>query len=165
MDYREARVLLNKYWEAETTLEEERKLKVFFASHEEQLPTDLSEAAPLFNFYHEEAAVKMPEWEAPSPWESKKGTVIRQGRLRIARNYWEYAAIFVLVLSSIWLLRPTAHNADKQVAVQDTYDDPQQAMIATQKALEILASNLNKGKNEMQKLALFNEARQKVEGE
>lgn len=164
MDYREAGQLLDKYWKAETTLEEEQQLKNFFRSQTGALPPGLSEAAPLFGFYHEEATRKIPGMAAP--WEQENKTAAKKpGRLRIWRNYWEYAAIFVLVLSSMWILRPTSPPPGRQAAVQDTFDDPQQAMEATQKALEILAANLNKGKNEMQKLSLFNEARQKVNGE
>ncbi len=44
--------LLNKYFEGETTLEEERKLRAYF--NQENLPEHLKELAPIFNYLEDE---------------------------------------------------------------------------------------------------------------
>lgn len=161
MDYHEVRQLLEKYWSGNTSLEEERSLKIFFSTHTTDLPEDLMEVASLFEYYEETALQTMPAFS--SPWDIKEAT--GQRRFRILKSYWDYAAIFILILASVWILKPTGKTISQSVAIQDTYQDPEQAMIATQKALQVLANNLNRGKDEMEKLALFHEAQQKVTGE
>jgi hypothetical protein len=66
------------------------------------------------------------------------------------------------VLGSIWILKPGTRAALWRTTADDTFQDPEKALDATQKALQILATNLNKSKEQMQKLALFHEAEQKV---
>ncbi len=46
MDYNAIRILLDKYWEGETSLEEEALLQTFFINNQEELPEDLAAAAP-----------------------------------------------------------------------------------------------------------------------
>lgn len=164
MDFHEAERMLDKYWQGETTLEEERRLKDFFRENTGTLPDTLKEAAPLFDFYEGSAGIMAPAITGPWDGEHKK-TVGMRATWRVLRSYWEYAAIFILILASVWIIRPAPKTTSQPVAVQDTYTDPQEAMAATQKALALLSANLNRGKEEMTKLALFNEAQQKVSGE
>lgn len=48
MDYKYIEQLLERYWQAETSLEEERILRAFFA--QEQLPADMERLRPLFSY-------------------------------------------------------------------------------------------------------------------
>ncbi|WPQ60054.1 hypothetical protein SIO70_17065 [Chitinophaga sancti] len=65
MEYNEIRGLLTRYWEGETSLEEEDLLRSFFAENRQGLPADLQEAAPLFGYFAAEAGREVPElgWE------------------------------------------------------------------------------------------------------
>ncbi|WPV64190.1 hypothetical protein [Chitinophaga sp. LS1] len=65
MEYNEIRGLLIRYWEGETSLEEEDLLRSFFAENRQGLPADLQEAAPLFGYFAAEAGKEVPEmgWE------------------------------------------------------------------------------------------------------
>lgn len=164
MDYREIRLLLSKYWEGETTLEDERELTAFFTVHANGLPGDLEDAAPLFRFYGKASLQTTADFEGP--WQTAANRTQPTPKiLKLLRHYWEYAAIILLMLASVWVFQPGNTPPTQSVAIQDTYQDPEQAMIATQKALEVLAANLNKGKEGMQKLALFHEAQEKIGGE
>ena len=49
MDSRQVESLLEKYWNCETSLEEEKQLKAFFAS--ENVPPSLKETAELFSYF------------------------------------------------------------------------------------------------------------------
>ena len=51
MEYNEIRALLDRYWEGETSLEEEGKLRSFFSQEHHDLPADLLEAQPLFGYF------------------------------------------------------------------------------------------------------------------
>ena len=48
MDYKYIEQLLNRYFEAETTLKEEQILKAFFEQDEQELPADLRQYRELF---------------------------------------------------------------------------------------------------------------------
>ena len=164
MDYYEIRELLKKYWLGASSLEEERILKDFYKEQSENLPADLQEAAPFFTFYRQEALQTMPEFDAP--WKVRKPKRKEKGNMTgFLRIYWEYAAILLLLLGSVLFLPPFSGSQKQALATKDTYQDPKDAMMATREALEILAGNLKKGKEEMSKLALFHEAQQKVSGE
>lgn len=89
--------LLNRYWEGETTLEEERQLKSFFSSG--AIPEQYRKEAALFRALQQEQQVEMPA--AP------KGAVLpahRFGWYRIAA-----AASFLVLLTAgawWWLTKP-----------------------------------------------------------
>lgn len=55
MDYKYIEQLMERYWNAETTLEEEEILRAFFS--QEDIPTEFSQYAPLFAYEHAEKAV------------------------------------------------------------------------------------------------------------
>ena len=52
MDYRYIEQLLERYWQAETTLEEEEILRTFFC--QKDIPADMQQYAPLFTYEKEE---------------------------------------------------------------------------------------------------------------
>lgn len=53
MDYKYIEQLLERYFSAETTLQEEQILKSFFAQGVEDMPQELKQYAPLFTAYDE----------------------------------------------------------------------------------------------------------------
>ncbi len=55
MDYKYIEQLMERYWNADTTLEEEEILRAFFS--QEDIPAELSQYAPLFAYEHAEKAV------------------------------------------------------------------------------------------------------------
>lgn len=159
MAYPDIAQLVEKYWQGETDLSEEQVLKEYFRANKSNLPDELKETASLFAYYDEET------WQhAPLDNFSVTGKrrIPRKKYFPVLNPYWEYAALLLLLLGSIWLFYASPAKHPARPEIQDTYDDPREAMIATQKALEILANNLNKGKAEMSKLSLFDEAQRKV---
>lgn len=165
MDYREIRDVLNKYWQGESALEEEKQLKNFFHEHPEILPQDLEQARDLFRFFEKESLLQTDDIPLPATIRLKmKGTLAHRS-IYLLKRYWEYAAIFLFLLTSVLLFNPKNHVEKPATAtIKDTYQNPQAAFAATQKALELLAANLNKGKDEMQKLAIMNQTEEIVTG-
>ncbi|MEQ1744973.1 MAG: hypothetical protein ABMA02_06090 [Saprospiraceae bacterium] len=89
-DTTDIRSLLNRYWEGETTLEEERRLKAFFSN--ENIPEDLQRDAALFRALRAEQASRMPD----------KIRVVRPGW-----RFWRYraaaAAVVLLLVAGFWI--------------------------------------------------------------
>lgn len=54
------RALLDRYWEGETTLEEERRIKAFFAGADPDLPEEFRQEALWFRILQEEKSVQAP---------------------------------------------------------------------------------------------------------
>lgn len=158
MDYREQKALLKKYWAAESSLEEERELKAFFRSAPEQMDPELMAAAPLFRLWDLEAGkASLPP---DGPW--RKSRSPRRRRIRRLGRYWEYAALCGLVIGSLWMAAPGNRTATRVAARTEEIQDPEQAWKATRQALEAIAANLNKGKDQMTKLSVFHEAQEAV---
>lgn len=154
MDYKHITVLVEKYWEGETSLEEEAILRDFFSTPHAGLPEALQEAAPLFGYFHREAE---KVWEAPP---------VKIVRLSPWRHWMKYAAVIMVAIGIGYALKQQ-HQREQQVLValrQQEMNDPQKALDETKKALQLLAKNLHKGTSKMQQLSYFSEATAVVEG-
>ena len=134
--------LLERYWQAETTVEEERALAAYFRGHND-IPPEWEPYREIFSFFAEEAEVRSGQ-----DLEEKILEHIRP-RLRIA--WWAAAAVIILVAGLVPLLQPAPGPAASPAAqyaarpLKDTYDDPQQALAAVQRALFKASSKMNKG--------------------
>ena len=57
MDYKYIEQLLERYFQGETTLQEEHILKTFFAQEHHEMPREVAQWAPLFAVVNEEAVL------------------------------------------------------------------------------------------------------------
>jgi hypothetical protein len=157
MEREQVAQLLEKYWQVETTVEEERLLAEYFRGAD--LPLEWAPYREIFCFYEQERDVK--------PGEGLEQRIMEraQPRLRLHGAWWAAAAVIVLLLGLEPLLRVQgpgdgtaqvkglgAEETEIRVAaeqgglaVKDTYDDPQQALAAVRKALLVASRNMNKG--------------------
>lgn len=145
MDYNNIEELLEKYWQAETTLEEETRLKDFFCYG--MVPPHLEQLKPIFqhletrknekdieildeNFDHE-ILNKLAKSEKRSWWNQYNQP------LKIAASI-----IFIFLVGwSVYVNRPEAIDQSSHI----TYDDPEKAYQETKKALLMMSLNLNRG--------------------
>lgn len=147
MDYKRIILLIEKYWQTETTTEEEAELRAFFSRPHSNLPEELQEAAPLFQYFHEET---QRHWPVEKP-----GTSLwRQ---------WKYAAVLAVAAGG-FLFWQWQERQESITMKQHEVNNPQQALEETKKALQLLSKNLNKGTSKMEKLSYFNEAASIIEG-
>jgi len=129
-------MLLEKYWQAETTVEEEKILAEYF--HGPGVPPEWASYREIFSFFEKEAQVK------PGPGVEER--IMRHIRPQRNMAWWAAAAVIMLVWALVPLLQPEKKPvAQKQVVAEDTYDDPQQALAAVQKALFTVSEKMNKG--------------------
>lgn len=161
MDLHEVERLLEKYWQTETTLEEEQKLRDFFTTG--HVPASLKGAADLFAFFQAE---KSKSLEQNFDGAVTKQLKARQGGKVIAMigfgNMARIAAGIVVVVAATFLIRQEIRkNYPKEV--QDTYTDPQLAFEETKRALQMISNTFGKAKKEASKMQMLNEAEKKIQ--
>jgi hypothetical protein len=116
--------LLEKYFNAETTIAEEKDLKLYFSSPD--VAPHLEQYKPMFGYFSKQEEQK---FDKALPLKTKK---------RYAR--WISVAASVVLLSGLL----TFYNVQQQEEL-GTYDDPEVAFRETQKALQMLSTNVNVG--------------------
>ncbi|MCB0495954.1 MAG: hypothetical protein KDC79_07445 [Cyclobacteriaceae bacterium] len=171
MDSKRIELLLERYWNCVSTLEEEAELKEYFTTTQE-IPEHLKQAAPLFQYFDKEAEVSLND----SSFEEKLLKEVRShqqptGKVRRLeqnfQNYMKVAAAIVIVIATSFIFRMEIWKGDKPelLLAEDTYKNPEQAYAETKKALMLIASKMNSGKKEVEKISILSKAESKVKGE
>lgn len=138
--------LLEKYFEAETTIAEEKKLKDYFASPD--VAQHLEQYKPIFGYATQ---AKQEQFTATIPLKTKKRKSV----------VWLSVAASVAVLLSVGLFTFNHYN---QPVSEDlgTYDDPEVAFRETQKALALISKSVNRGIESMEYLNEYEQSKNKV---
>jgi len=138
--------LLEKYFEAETSIAEEKELKDYFASSDVAPP--LEQYKPIFGYTTQ---AKQEQFTATIPLKTKK------------RNnaVWLSVAASVLVLLSVGLFTFNHYNQQKSEDY-GTYNDPEIAFRETQKALAMISESVNKGIGSMSYLNEFEQSKNRI---
>jgi hypothetical protein len=123
------RELLEKYWAAETTTEEETQLRAAFAQD------DNSAESVYFRFLNAEASRQM---SAPVP------ALHKTRRLRLRRTLSIAAAVLVLVVAGFLIQRSMI--SDARTVTADSFDDPMEAYEEAKQALLLVSEKLNSSK-------------------
>jgi len=164
MDSKYIEQLLEKYWNCETSLEEEQQLRDFFKGN--AIPDSLNETANLFRFFEAEKKKSLSDsFDHIVTKEVKK----RQGSKIINMVSWiqigRIAAGLLVVVAATYFIREEVRKAyPPEVAVTDTYSDPQLAFEETKKALMMISKGFGKAKSEAGKIKMFNDAEKKIQG-
>jgi hypothetical protein len=163
MEQREIKALLEKYWQAQTSLEEEQLLAEYF--RQAAVAPELEPTRGLFEWRDEEAEIRpgpdfdqrmlrrIGEMEGGGVDSRKtRGGVVRDFSIRFA------AAAAIILCLGIGLLIPAMSpesGRTKVIAantvITDTYTDPQQALAAVKRALLVASVRMNEGKHITQK--------------
>jgi len=151
--------LLEKYWQAETTVDEEKVLAAYF--RQPVIPPEWEAYRQLFTYYEAESRLgvgedfdkKVLQRIGMSETVAGSGTVMRP--LIRRAPWWAAAAVILLSLGAALLMdRPNPHDRPgtpssteiSATTIKDTYDDPQEALAAIRKALFKASSKINQGK-------------------
>jgi len=160
MDSNRIEELLSKYWNCETSLEEEQQLREYFKGGD--IPEQWKETAALFRYFEEnkkktlnDVAFDAAILQNVQP--QKKGKLVKlfYNSMRIA------AGIAVLVMA-VWFVRKEVRVTTPQEVV-DTYDDPQLAFEETKKALLMISKSFGTAESQAKKLNMFNEAQEEIQ--
>lgn len=126
--------LIDKYFQGETSTAEEKELQNYFSSSE-VLP-ELEHYQPLFAYF---SKVKQQVFKPEIKLESKKGLT----------KWWAIAAS-IIVLLGIATYGYLNFNTEEPKQDLGTFDNPELAFAATQKALSMLSTHINTGFGSMQ---------------
>jgi hypothetical protein len=135
--------LIEKYFEAETTLAEEKELKAYFSS--ENVAPPLEQYKAIFGYT---AQANQEQFTAAVSLNSKKSNLV----------VWISVAASVVVLLSVGLFTFNHYNQPVNENY-GTYDDPEVAFRETQKALEMISQSVNEGIGSMNYLSEYEQSK------
>ena len=149
MEFNKIEDLLEKYFQGETSIAEENQLKEYFSSS--NVAQHLEQYKPMFGYFSQ---VKQQKSTQEIPLKAKKRNVA----------WLSIAASIVVLLGIGTYFFVSEKNAAPTVAQSElgTYDDPEEALAATQKALALLSSNVNVGIGSVQYIRQYEESKNKI---
>lgn len=155
--------LLDKYYDGSSSYQEEKELAEYFSGNE--ISPDLRDEQLIFNNLHIEEDIPYNEHFESSIEKvidslSEEDVSVSSFQAKPKRNtkfiFWASSiAASVLLLVSIGFVylqhdKPKINNT--QIALRDTYSDPDKAYAEAEKALMLISKNLNKGISEIETL-------------
>ena len=166
MDYKYIEQLLERYWECETTPQEERILKAFFS--QEQVPAQLQRYKSLFVYEQEQAQQHLGAdfdervLAAIGQASEKPAPVVRVERISLSRRlrplFRAAAAVAIVTLlgnaaQHSFTSQPNSPSAwdYNQSAYKDSYTDPQKAYEASVQTLEMFKEGAKTAVNDSAK--------------
>lgn len=159
MDSKRIEQLLEKYWNAETSLEEEQELHQFFQNN--SVPEKLKETAILFRYFEEEKRRTLNEnFDATVTKQIKQR---QDGKIVSMSNWFQIARVaagIAVVVAAVYLI---GHEVRRPNEMTDTESDPKLAFEQTKKALLMISKNFGKAQQEASKINLLNEAEEKIQ--
>jgi hypothetical protein len=161
MDSKQIEQLLEKYWNAETSLEEEKELHQFFQGND--VPENLKETAVLFRYFETEKKRSLNEDFVDAVTKQIKQR--RGGKIVSMANWIQMARVaagVIVVVAAVYLIGREVRNSSPK-EIPDTESDPKLAFEQTKKALLMISKNFHKAQNEASKINLLNEAEEKVQ--
>ncbi|MEO0046573.1 MAG: hypothetical protein RL705_1764 [Bacteroidota bacterium] len=136
--------LLEKYFEAETTIAEEKELKGYFASSD--VAQHLEHYKPIFGYVTQ---AKQEQFTATIPLNTKKRKSV----------VWLSVAATVAVMFGVALFTINQPTESEDLG---TYDDPEVAFRETQKALALISESVNKGIGSMSYINEYEQSKNKI---
>ncbi len=156
MGSQKSKILLDKYWEGNSTVQEEVLLKKEF---EEILPKDQAKYKPLFDY--QEGLVSKEQGFDLSFLEEKQQSGFSNFRQRFALpKKWRLpssiaAALIVAFLSVNYQWKEDARIAAQEMEVQKAYTE-------TLAALQFISEKLNKGNQSIYELSNFDKTKKQL---
>jgi hypothetical protein len=146
MEFSKMEALLEKYFEGETSIAEENELKDYFSSS--NVAEHLEQYRPLFGYFVEAKEQKLAD----------NVTLITTKR-KVA---WLSFAASVVVMLGIGTYTYFNNNTIAKSQELGTYDDPEVALVETQKALAMLSNQVNIGIESVQYIQMYEVTKNKA---
>ncbi len=145
--------LLEKYFDGNTSLEDEKILKDFF--QRESIPPHLVSLKDTFNYFSEEKTKDELDETFDQKILSKIDHFEISHKRQSRRRFIYYASG---IAASILIIVNIFTNIDSfSSKLKDTFDNPQLAYEETRKALLLVSGTLNKGVKPVEKIATFDD--------
>ena len=161
MDSKQVNSLLEKYWNCETSLEEEQVLRKHFNGQD--IPDSLSDTAALFQYFEAEKTQVLDHSfdnvVINELHERPKGKVIALPLIKIARIA---AGVLVVIAAAYFIREEIRKSYPPEIA--ETYSDPKLALEETKKALMMISNSFNKAQKGAEQIKIFNKAETEIQG-
>ncbi|OXA95595.1 hypothetical protein [Flavobacterium hercynium] len=151
--------ILEKYFQGETTIAEENELKNYFSSP--NVAQHLEQYKPIFGYFSQVKQQKSTQ-EIKTPVQESETIPLQTKKRNVA---WLSIAASVVVLLGIGTyLFVSEKDAAPAVAQTElgTYDDPEEALAATQKALAMVSNNVNVGLESVHYIKEYEHSKKKI---
>lgn len=142
MELHQIKILLEKYFDGDTSVAEENQLKDYFSSAD--VAPEFEPYRPMFGYF---VQAKNEKSEKSLPLQTKRN-----------RTAWLSIAASAAVLLGVGAM----YFGQQQPEDLGTFDNPEIAMRETQKALDLLSGNVNKGIAGMQYVQEYEEVKSSV---
>lgn len=139
MELHNIKQLLEKYFDGQTSIQEEKELKNYFSS--KNIVSELMQYQDMFGYFSKEQQT-----------ETQIEPTLKQKPNR--KWLWMAASVVVLLGIGFTFLKHSVQSEDL-----GTFDNPEIAFEETQKALQLVAENLNKGKQKIEYIQEYENAK------
>lgn len=160
MEKKRIEKLIEKFYNGETSIGEERLLENYFS--QSNIPASLEAERDLFRFYSSSRNEQLPDdtlnKRIIEAIESEGGDLTGKKR-RMIYAVTSIAASILLLIGSYFIFLHSSGAGN----FKDTYDNPGIAYLETQKALLYVSEKLNTGASELDNLKKFNEGTKELE--
>jgi hypothetical protein len=148
--------LLEKYWEAETDLQEEVELKALLKESKD--PSHESEKG-LMDYFEQQTAPNLDD-----SFDAELLAAIEEPETKVISfnaYFKQYAsiaaAVLVMAISSVMFI-----NNQSQYQAEDTFETPEEAYAELKKQLLIVSNYMNKGNNTVSELSTIGSATDEI---
>lgn len=136
MDYERTELLLEKFWDCETSPEEEKELCLFF-NETKDLPSHLLQYRELFVYQEEEGKLALDE----SFDQRILAKISGKKKIGLHNSRWIGG-----IAASLLLIAGLCVLIQRQQGEADTYETPEQALAEVQRALSFVSKEMNQGR-------------------
>lgn len=154
------KLMLEKYYQGQTTLEEEHELRMFFSSA--QVPPEFATEKELFcTFnYNENINIARLNESIQAAIRIASNDAINNNRSIKRKITWiSIAASVLIIISLCWMFS----RQQQHYELVDTYDDPYLAYQHTREVIQMVSGKLNIAISELESLSALNNSMQKLE--
>lgn len=164
MDLSRISKLLERYWNCETSVQEEEELRIFFSGSD--VPEDLAESKDLFRYFEKQRNATLDnkfEEELIAKLESSTKPRGRLFKLNF-NTVMQIAAVTVGIIAASVIFKLDLWTSSKttEALVEDTFKTPEEAYEETKKAFLLIAEKMNSGRVQTQKIGALNQAEEKI---
>jgi len=148
MELRAIEKILEKYFNAETSIAEENELRAYFSSQD--VPPHLEQYRPMFGYFSQAGT---QQFEKTIPLKSRRRYV---AWLSVAASVVVLAGVFTFMNKEATVVQPVQQEG------LGSFEDPEVAFRETQKALDMLSKNVNKGVKSVNYLNEYEQSRKTI---
>ena len=148
MELRAIEKILEKYFNAETSIAEENELRAYFSSQD--VAPHLEQYRPMFGYFSQAGT---QQFEKTIPLKSRRRYV---AWLSVAASVVVLAGVFTFMNKEATVVQPVQQEG------LGSFEDPEVAFRETQKALDMLSKNVNKGVKSVNYLNEYEQSRKTI---